>query len=95
MVHKSSMDLLVHVGSICCHTFTACLSTRWSLWDLIENCNLECGFALNMLSALIRSKLSYSAMLLVQQLTHQRFVHPGPLVLGAATLTILTRPYRI
>ena len=61
----------------------------------IGNCNLECGFALNMLSALIRSELSYSAMLLVQQLTHQRFVHPGPLVLGAAILTIPTRPHRI
>ena len=89
------MDLLVYVGSTCYHAFTAYLSTRWSFWGLIGNCNLECGFALNMLSALIRSELSYSAMLLVQQLTHQRFVHPGPLVLGAATLTIPTRPHRI
>ena len=32
-------------------------------------------------SALIRSELSYSAMPLAGQLIHQRFVHPGPLVL--------------
>jgi hypothetical protein len=48
--------------------------------------NLEVSFALNMLSALIWSELSYSAMLLVEQLIHQRFVHPGPLVLGANSL---------
>ena len=32
-------------------------------------------------SAVIPSELSYSALLLAEQLTHQRFVHPGPLVL--------------
>ncbi len=36
-----------------------------------------------MLSAVIPSERSYSAMPLARQLTHQRFVHPGPLVLGA------------
>ena len=35
-----------------------------------------------MLSALIRSQLSYSTMLLTEQLKHQRLVIPGPLVLG-------------
>jgi hypothetical protein len=39
-----------------------------------------------MLSALIYSALSYSAMLLVEQPTHQRCVHPGPLVLGTNPL---------
>ena len=39
-----------------------------------------------MLSAVILSELSYPAMLLAQQPVHQRFVHPGPLVLGAAPL---------
>ncbi len=34
-----------------------------------------------MLSALIRSVLSYPAMLLAEQLEHQRYVIPGPLVL--------------
>ena len=41
-----------------------------------------------MLSALIPSVLGYPAMLLAEQLVHQRFVHPGPLVLGTAPLKI-------
>ena len=39
-----------------------------------------------MLSAVILSELSYPAMPLARQLEHQRFVHPGPLVLGTAPL---------
>ena len=39
-----------------------------------------------MLSAVIPSVHSYPAMLLAQQQVHQRYVHPGPLVLGAAPL---------
>ena len=39
-----------------------------------------------MLSALIPSILSYPAMPLAEQLVHQRYVHPGPLVLGTAPL---------
>ena len=39
-----------------------------------------------MLSAVIPSVLSYPAVLLAEQLVHQRYVHPGPLVLGAAPL---------
>ncbi len=39
-----------------------------------------------MLSALIHSKRSYPAMPLARQLVHQRYVHPGPLVLGTAPL---------
>ena len=39
-----------------------------------------------MLSAVIPSVLSYPAMQLASQLVHQRYVHPGPLVLGAAPL---------
>src|SRR2546425_12601108 len=35
-------------------------------------------------SALIPAGHSYRAMLLAEQLAHQRSVHPGPLVLGAA-----------
>ena len=52
----------------------------------IGKSHLEVSFALNMLSALILSVHSYSAMLLVEQLIHQRYVHPGPLVLGATLL---------
>ena len=39
-----------------------------------------------MLSAVIPSVLSYPAMPLARQQVHQRYVHPGPLVLGAASL---------
>jgi hypothetical protein len=39
-----------------------------------------------MLSAVIPSILSYPAVPLARQLVHQRYVHPGPLVLGAAPL---------
>ena len=52
----------------------------------IGKSNLEVSFALNMLSALIYSVRSYSALRLVAQPTHQRYVHPGPLVLGADLL---------
>ena len=41
-------------------------------------------------SAVIRSALSYPAMRLAAQLVHQRYVHPGPLVLGTAPLNIPT-----
>src|SRR5689334_16159367 len=37
-----------------------------------------------MLSAVILTRRSYPAVLLAEQLAHQRSVHPGPLVLGAA-----------
>ena len=43
-----------------------------------------------MLSAVILSVLSYPAMLLAEQLVHHRYVHPGPLVLGAAPLKFPT-----
>ena len=39
-----------------------------------------------MLSALIRTKLSYPEMLLVEQPVHQRFILSGPLVLGKSSL---------
>ena len=39
-----------------------------------------------MLSAVILSKHSYPAVPLARQLVHQRLVHSGPLVLGAAPL---------
>ena len=43
-----------------------------------------------MLSAFIQSKHSYPAVLLAEQLVHQRFVHPGPLVLRTAPLKFPT-----
>ena len=39
-----------------------------------------------MLSAVISARLSYPAVPLAGQLAHQRSVHSGPLVLGAAPL---------
>src|SRR3989339_1962057 len=47
-----------------------------------------------MLSALIRTKHSYPAMPLAEQLVHQRFVHSGPLVLGMSSFNI-RRPQQI
>src|SRR5699024_12716871 len=43
-----------------------------------------------MLSALILTTRSYPAMLLAEQLVHQRWVHPGPLVLRTAPLRLPT-----
>ena len=43
-----------------------------------------------MLSAVIHSKHSYSALPLARQQKHQRFVHPGPLVLRTGLLKFLT-----
>ena len=43
-----------------------------------------------MLSAFIESVLSYPAMPLARQLVYQRYVNPGPLVLGADPLNIPT-----
>ena len=43
-----------------------------------------------MLSAVIPSGHSYPALLLAEQLVHQRSVHPGPLVLGTAPLKVPT-----
>ncbi|MDS6147910.1 cell wall-associated hydrolase [Staphylococcus aureus subsp. aureus SA8601] len=43
-----------------------------------------------MLSALIPSTHSYPAMPLARQLVHQRYVHPGPLVLRTAPLKFPT-----
>ena len=43
-----------------------------------------------MLSAVIPSIHSYPAMPLARQPVHQRYVHPGPLVLGTAPLKIRT-----
>src|SRR3989337_958321 len=43
-----------------------------------------------MLSAVIQSRHSYPAMLLAEQLVHQRSVHPGPLVLGTTPLKFPT-----
>ncbi len=43
-----------------------------------------------MLSAVIPSAVGYPALPLARQPAHQRCVHPGPLVLGAAPLKLPT-----
>ncbi len=48
------------------------------------------GFRAYMLSALIPSRHSYPAMLLAEQLVHQRSVQLGPLVLESDPLKFLT-----
>src|SRR5947208_16795584 len=44
-----------------------------------------------MLSAVRPSERSYPAAPVAGRLAHQRFVHPGPLVLGAASLSLPAR----
>ena len=41
-----------------------------------------------MLSAFLSSVHSYPAMLLAEQLAHQRYVQPGPLVLGSTSIKL-------
>ena len=53
----------------------------------ISSCD---GFRTYMLSVLIPSRRSYSAVLLAEQPIHQRSVHLGPLVLGTAPLNSST-----
>jgi len=43
-----------------------------------------------MLSAILSMKRSYVAMLLSKQPRHQRFLLPGPLVLGSASFNFIT-----
>ena len=47
---------------------------------------LGMGFPLEMLSAVIPNQCGYPAVLLMEQLAHQRLAHPGPLVLWATSL---------
>ena len=44
-------------------------------------------------SAVIPSILSYPAMPLAEQLVHQRYVHPGPLVLRTALIGEQPNPW--
>ena len=55
---------------------------------------LRYDFLLDRLSAVLRSKRSYPAMLMAEQLVHQRFTIPGPLVQRNASLN-LNHPKKI
>jgi hypothetical protein len=52
---------------------------------LIGKPSFEMSFALRCFQRLSRPYCSYSAMQLALQPIHQRYVHPGPLVLGTPT----------
>ncbi len=54
------------------------------------NTSFEKSFPLRCFQRLSRPYCSYSAMPLARQPIHQRYVHPGPLVLGTASLNIPT-----
>ena len=55
---------------------------------------LRHDFLLDRLSAVLRSKRSYPAMLMAEQLVHQRFTIPGPLVQRNVSLN-LNHPKKI
>jgi hypothetical protein len=82
-------ERLVPVSSTPCSASTSGLSTWWSTTALhpygIEISSWS-QFHAYMLSAFIWSEHSYPAMLLAEQPVHQRFVRPGPLVLGSKLL---------
>ena len=77
---------------MCHHASTSNLLTSSSLRDLITEVgksHLEGASCLDAF-ALIPSIHSYPAMPLARQLVHQRYVHPGPLVLRTAPLKFPT-----
>ena len=84
------MKLLVRVSLWSCNLYTSRLSTWSSTTTFIGNCCFEMSFLLRCFQQLSRPYCSYPAMRLAPQLAHQRYVHSGPLVLGAGSLTIPT-----
>ena len=80
------IELLVSVSFTSYDASTSDLSTWWSSTALIGIPCFEMSFPLEMLSAVISSIRSYPAMPRARQLVHQRYVHPGPLVLRTASL---------
>ncbi len=72
------------------YTSTSNLSTQQSSAALIGKISLGTSFPLKMLSAVISSILSYWALQLALQPIHHRYVHSGPLVLGAGPLNFRT-----
>ena len=88
-----ALGLLVPVSSMHYCASTSGLSTMSSTWSLTpkdERSYLRGVFTLRCLSAFIPSIHSYPAVPLAGQLVHQRYVHPGPLVLRTAPFKSLT-----
>lgn len=67
-------------------TYTSILSTWSSSTALIARPCFEMSFPLRCFQRLSRPYCSYSAVPLARQPIHQRYVHPGPLVLGTGSL---------
>ena len=84
------MRLLVLVSLLHYCIYTPSLSTWWSTTAFIETGCFEMSFPLRCFQRLSRPYCSYWALPLARQPIHQRYVHSGPLVLGAGSLTILT-----
>jgi len=82
-------DRLVRVSFTRHRASTSRLSTRWSTWGLqgLAPGTPYLGWA-SRLDAFSGYPFehSYPAVPLARQLVHQRLVHPGPLVLGTASL---------
>ena len=89
-MRNKPIELLVLVSSIHCCTSTPSLSTWSSSTALIGIISLETSFTLRCFQRLSLPYCSYSAMPLAGQQIHQRYVHPGPLVLGTASLNYPT-----
>lgn len=87
---RSSDWLLVRVRYDDYSPYTPRLSTWWSSRSLrpIKDWrpNLAEGFTLRCLQRLSRPYVGYPAMPLAEQLVHQRYVPPNPLVLGRKPL---------
>jgi len=89
-----ALGLLVLLGSTHCCASTRSLSTRSSSGDLTglrrERPNLRAGFPLRCFQRLSVPDIATRHLPLARQPIHQRSVHPGPLVLGAAPVKSLT-----
>ena len=84
------IERLVLVSFMPYGTSTPSLSTWWSTTALMGNISFEMSFPLRCFQRLSRPYCSYSAMRRAPQPIHQRYVHPGPLVLGTSSLNIPT-----
>ena len=94
LLKRSSPRPLVPLSFIRHRTSTCGLSNRWSPCGLTRltrwGTSSPGELRTEMLSALIPAEHSYPAVPLAGQLAHQRFVHSGPLVLGAAPVKFPT-----
>ena len=84
------IELLVPVSFMHCRTSTPGLSTWWSSTALKGILVFKVGFPLRCFQRLSRPYIATLLCRLARQQVHQRYVHPGPLVLGTDPLNIPT-----